>query len=75
MVGARAAQRERNRERDGGPNYYTVRRHRLGSRLIGLTRRMIEEGVLVPSRAAKMLGVRPANVYGVIAVGDPQHQA
>lgn len=74
-LAARTAQRERNRERDGGPNYYLVRRHRLGSRLIGLTRRMIEEGVLVPSRAAKMLGVRPANVYGVIAVGDPQHRA
>ena len=49
-LAARTAQRERNRERDGGPNYYLVRRLRLGSRLIRVSRRMIEEGVLVPSR-------------------------
>ena len=71
----RQTQRERDRARESGPNYYIVRRHRLGARLIGLTRRMIEDGAIVPTKAAKMLGVKPASVYGVIAVGEPQSRA
>jgi Zn-dependent peptidase ImmA (M78 family)/transcriptional regulator with XRE-family HTH domain len=59
----RAAARERNRENEGGPSYYTVRRHRLGNRLIGLSRRMLAEGALTPSKAARILGVKPTNVF------------
>lgn len=62
----RQADRNRERDHDGGPNYYVVRRHRLGARLINLTRRMVAEGALVPSKAAKILGVKPANVFGLI---------
>jgi Zn-dependent peptidase ImmA (M78 family)/transcriptional regulator with XRE-family HTH domain len=61
-------QAERNRDRDGsGPNYYVVRRHRVGSRLIGLTRRMLADGSLAPSQAAKILGVKLSNVFALIA--------
>jgi Zn-dependent peptidase ImmA (M78 family)/transcriptional regulator with XRE-family HTH domain len=59
----RAAARERNRETEGGPSYFTVRRHRLGNRLIGLSRRMLAEGALTPSKAARILGVKPTNVF------------
>ena len=31
---ARTARREQNRDRDGGPSYYIVRRHRLGAALL-----------------------------------------
>lgn len=51
------------RDGDGGPNYYVVRRHRLGNRLIVLSRRMLAEGLLTPSKAAAILGVKPNNVY------------
>ncbi len=64
---ARQDQRERNRERDGGPNYYVVRRHRVGEALLNLARRMMSSGALSPSKAAKLLGVKPVNVYSMIS--------
>jgi len=58
----------RNQDQDGkGPNYYVVRRHRVGARLIGLTQRMLADGSLAPSQAAKVLGVKPSNVFALIA--------
>lgn len=58
----------RSRDEDGkGPSYYVVRRHRVGPRLINLTRRMLADGSLAPSQAAKILGVRPANVFALMA--------
>jgi Zn-dependent peptidase ImmA (M78 family) len=66
---ARDDRREKNRDRDGGPNYYIVRRHRVGSALLSLTRRMLAGQALSPSKAAKLLGVRPSNVYGMINNG------
>ncbi|MGD0563074.1 MAG: XRE family transcriptional regulator [Roseiarcus sp.] len=65
-LGARQEQRERNRDRDGGPNYYVVRRHRLGDALVSLARRMLAERTLSPSKAAKVLGVKSSNVYSLL---------
>jgi Zn-dependent peptidase ImmA (M78 family)/transcriptional regulator with XRE-family HTH domain len=64
--GARETQRERNRDQEGGPNYYVVKRHRLGEALVKLTRRMLAERALSPSKAAKVLGVKPSNVYTLV---------
>ncbi|MER9773285.1 ImmA/IrrE family metallo-endopeptidase [Mesorhizobium sp. M0220] len=61
----RAAARERNKENENGPNYYVVRRHRLGNRLVGLSARMLAEGALSPSAAGRILGVKPTNVYAL----------
>ena len=41
---------------DGGPNYYIVRRHRLGAALLNFVARNMSEGVLTPTRASKLLG-------------------
>lgn len=61
----RAVQRDRAREAEGGPNYYTVKRHRLGNRLVALSKRMLAEGALSPSKAAAILGVKASNVYSL----------
>ena len=66
---ARATERERNRDREGGPNYYIVRRHRLGQALISLAGRMLAERTMSPSKAGKVLGVKPSNVYSIV---DPE---
>lgn len=63
----RAAARERAREEDGGPNYYVVRRHRVGAALIDLVRRMTANGALTTSKAGKVLGVKPKNVQPMIS--------
>ncbi len=59
--------RERNRLTDGGPNWYVVRRHRLGPALLAIARQGIADGSLTPTRAARMLGVKPMAVYPLLA--------
>ena len=66
---ARATRRQRARDREGGPSYYTVRRHRVGKALIDLVRRMTEGGALTTSKAGKVLGVKSKNVQALIASG------
>jgi Zn-dependent peptidase ImmA (M78 family)/transcriptional regulator with XRE-family HTH domain len=63
---ARQERRERNRDQEGGPNYYTVRKHRVGDALLKLAGRMLAVQALSPSKAAKLLGVKPANVYSMV---------
>ncbi len=47
---------------EGGPNYYVVKRHRLGSALLGLVRQSLGEGLLTHTKAGQVLGVKPRNV-------------
>jgi len=54
-------------ERKGsGPNYYTVRRHRLGPALLGLTSRTLRSGILSPTKAGIILGIKPRNVQRLL---------
>jgi len=59
---SREAQRARARETDGGPNYYVVRRHRLGSAILRVVGRNLSEGNLTPTKAARILGVKARSV-------------
>ena len=61
--------REQTREQDGGPNYYRVRRHRLGSRIIGLVEHMMAADALSTSKAAQILGVKPRQVQSLLDAG------
>lgn len=63
----KARDREKNRAQEGGPNWYVVRRHRLGSAILSVARQGMADGSLSPSRAARMLGVKPMNVYPLLA--------
>jgi Zn-dependent peptidase ImmA (M78 family)/transcriptional regulator with XRE-family HTH domain len=75
----RQRQRDKGRTKLSGPNYYTVRRHRLGPALLTLVNRSMRSGGITPVKAAKVLGVRPRNVTpllsykngNVIARGSP----
>ncbi len=51
---------------EGGPNYYVVRRHRIGEGLIGLVRRMVDAGALSTPKAGTVLGVKPTAVSRVV---------
>ena len=64
---------ERRREKDQfkgttGPSYYVVRRHRLGHAMLDFARHYTDAGTLSPSKAAKVLGVKPRSVYPLLAV-------
>ena len=58
----RARRREERPPGGGGPNAHVVRRHHLGSALVLLVARAMSEGALTPTKAGKVLGVRPRNV-------------
>src|SRR5216684_6943123 len=54
---------KRERQKDGtGPSYYVVRRHRLGSALLHFVSRNLSDGVLTPTKASQVLGVKPRSV-------------
>lgn len=59
----RTALRKKAQEQEGGPTYYMVKRQRIGDALIELVARMMNSGTLTPTKAGKVLGVKPRNVY------------
>ena len=54
--------REREGEGEGGPSYYVVRQFKLGNALLGIVQRTVRSNQLTPTKAAKVLGVKPSNV-------------
>jgi Zn-dependent peptidase ImmA (M78 family) len=58
---------EKQKSSEGGPNYYVVKRHRVGSALLGLVRRALDEGALTYTKAGRVLGVKPRNVEPLLA--------
>ncbi|MEG3124448.1 ImmA/IrrE family metallo-endopeptidase [Sphingomonas sp. GB1N7] len=66
----KARLKEKNKAKSGGPDWYVVRRQRLGAALLSVARQGIADGSLTPTRAARMLGVKPMAVYPLLA--DPR---
>ncbi len=58
----REERREAARATDGGPSFYTVRRHRAGRALLDVVRGAHLAGDLPTTRAALVLGVKPTQV-------------
>ncbi len=63
----RARDREKNRNSDSGPNYYIVRRHRLGDALLRFVGHGLRADALTHTTAAKVLGVRPGAVEPLLS--------
>lgn len=63
----RDSQRSRSRDQEGGPNYYIVRRHKLGSALLRFVDRNLSDGALTPTKAGKVLGVKPRSVAPLLS--------
>ncbi len=60
---------EKHKSNVGGPNYYVVRRHRVGSALLGLVRRSLDEGAITYTKAGRVLDVKPRNVEPLLRSG------
>lgn len=60
--------KQRNRESEAGPDYYVVRRHRIGSHLIRFVDRMLQAGALTTIKAGRVLGVKASNVHSLLDV-------
>ncbi len=63
--------KEKKEEQKGGPNYYVVHRHRLGPAIMDLVGRSMSEGALSPTKAAKILGVKPRKVSALLNPKQP----
>ena len=62
----REARRAADRARSGGPNFYTVRRYRLGKAMIRRTKRLWRSGSLSTTEAGRILGVRGRSVHALL---------
>lgn len=62
----RQQMRQDIQHRDGGPNYYIVRKHRVGRALIHLTGRLMRAGALTTSKAGLVLGVKAKQVQALM---------
>ena len=67
----RSDQREKARTQEGGPDYYVVRRHRVGTALISLASRAIADGSMTTSQAGRALGVKAKNVHQLLESAAP----
>jgi Zn-dependent peptidase ImmA (M78 family) len=74
-IQSQADRRERARVQEGGPSYYVVKRHRLGSALIDSVRRMLRGGDLTTSKAGKVLGVKPQQVQALVEASSSSSRA
>lgn len=63
----RAVKSQAGSEREGGANYYIVKRHRIGSALLRFAARHMSDGALTPTKAGKVLGVKPGNVAPLLS--------
>ena len=65
----RQKRKEDARQREGGPSYYTVHRHRAGRALTSLVGRMLNAQAITATKAGRILGVSGKNVQGVLDAG------
>lgn len=65
---AQKAADKKDGEDASGPSYYVVKRHKVGGALIDLVNRTLREGALTATKASKLLGVKPANVYNLVGI-------
>ncbi len=66
----REMRRERTRQNETILDHNRVRRHRLGTRIIGIVRRMLAADALSTSKAAQILGVKPRQVQPLLDTGS-----
>jgi Zn-dependent peptidase ImmA (M78 family)/transcriptional regulator with XRE-family HTH domain len=65
----RQAVQEKNKQSDGGPSYYVVKRHKLGS-LVKLVQRLTYSGALTTTKAGMLLDVRPLKLHRLFQTGQ-----
>lgn len=59
-------QRAKEAPKKGAPDYYVVRRHRIGNALIAFVGQSLQMGEITSVKAAKVLGVKPQNLEKLI---------
>jgi Zn-dependent peptidase ImmA (M78 family) len=58
----KASSKAKNQMKEGGPSYHTVKQYRLGDALMDAVRKALQDNRLRHTKAAKILGTKPASV-------------
>lgn len=69
-VEQREITKEKNKQKEGGPNYYVVHHYKLGA-LVDLVQRMTYSGALTTTKAGMLLDVKPLKVHRLFHTGQP----
>ena len=67
FLAAKAQQSAKQKESEGGANYYIVKRHRVGLAIRRLMRRALNDGNTTYTKAGRVLGVKPRNVEHLLS--------
>jgi Zn-dependent peptidase ImmA (M78 family)/transcriptional regulator with XRE-family HTH domain len=63
---AKQREKEKAKEKEGGPTYFIIRQYKLGNALIDVVRRTLRDNTLTHTKAAKVLGIKPGLVEPLI---------
>jgi Zn-dependent peptidase ImmA (M78 family) len=65
---SKETRRIKAKQKKGGPSYYVLKQHRVGKALINFVGNMIDAGMITPTKASKVLGVKAKNVQSLVEV-------
>lgn len=63
---SRRREKAKAKQKNGGPNWYVVKRHRIGNGLLNLVSRALSSRYLSTTKAAQVLGVKPGAVHELL---------
>ena len=69
-IAHKTRKKEKNSEKEGGPNYYVVKKYKLGA-LVELAQRFAYSGSLSTTKVGLLLNVRPLKVYKLFELNQP----
>jgi len=58
----RRTERDKYKQKEGGPNYYVIKNYKLGT-LVGLVQRLTYSGALTTTKAGMLLDIKPLKVH------------
>ncbi len=58
----REATKDKNKQKEGGPDYYILKNYKLGM-LVGLVQRLLYSGALTTTKAGMLLDIKPLKVH------------
>jgi Zn-dependent peptidase ImmA (M78 family) len=63
----RKVYQDKNRKKEGGPNYYVIKNYKLGT-LVGLVQRLTYAGALTTTKAGMLLDIKPLKVHRLFQI-------
>jgi Zn-dependent peptidase ImmA (M78 family) len=66
----RDKEKEKNKESQGGPDYYILKKYKLGA-LVNLAQRFAYSGALTTTKAGLLLNIRPLKVHRLFEMNQP----